>query len=74
MDFACLFALVLRDILIAAETSTDPMSDQGAVGGMYRAIGMRFALIWVASVPMIVLYPLLQKYFRKGAMLGAVKG
>lgn len=35
---------------------------------------MKYALIVIASVPMLVLYPLLQRFFVKGVMLGAIKG
>ena len=31
-------------------------------------------MIVIASIPMLVLYPFVQKYFVKGVMIGAVKG
>ena len=39
-----------------------------------RAETMKYAVIIVSSVPMLVLYPFLQKFFVKGVMIGAVKG
>ena len=35
---------------------------------------MKYALIMVASVPILIFYPFVQKYFTKGIMVGAVKG
>ena len=35
---------------------------------------MKYALIVIASIPMLILYPLLQRFFVKGVMLGAIKG
>ena len=39
-----------------------------------RAELMKYSLIVVASVPVMILYPFIQKYFVKGIMIGAVKG
>lgn len=65
--------LVLRGILIANDTAS-----MGESGNMIDAqsIGesIKYALVIVATVPILVVYPLIQKYFAKGVMIGAVKG
>jgi len=35
---------------------------------------MRYAVIIVSSLPVMCLYPFVQKYFIKGIMVGAIKG
>ena len=35
---------------------------------------MKYALIVVSAVPMLILYPFVQKFFEKGVMIGSVKG
>ena len=35
---------------------------------------LKYSLILVATVPMLVVYPFVQKYFAKGVMLGSLKG
>ena len=35
---------------------------------------MRYAVIVVSSLPLLIVYPFLQKYFDKGVMIGSVKG
>lgn len=65
--------LVLREILI--QNSTDSMTqyaDTGATESISETI--KYAIIIVATLPILTLYPFLQKYFVKGVMVGAVKG
>ena len=40
----------------------------------HAAEGMKYAIIFIASAPLLIIYPFLQKYFEKGVMIGAVKG
>ena len=40
---------------------------------MYMVRAMKYAVIMVASVPMLIFYPFVQKYFTKGVMIGSVK-
>lgn len=64
--------LVLRGILIQNDTSQMTM----AVGDTSRANiseTIKYATIIVATIPILAVYPFLQKYFVKGTMLGAVK-
>ncbi|MFD2117703.1 carbohydrate ABC transporter permease [Paenibacillus yanchengensis] len=65
--------LILREILIT--NSTDTMMT-GVGGGDKMPIGetIKYATIIVATVPILALYPFLQKYFVKGVMIGAIKG
>jgi len=64
--------LVLREILIT--NSTDAMTT--GASDMNKALvaeTIKYAAIIVATVPVLFLYPFLQKYFVKGVMIGAVK-
>ena len=68
--------LVLRTILIAS-TSTDltQIESSAAQAAMQNAgETMRYALIVIATVPILTVYPFIQKYFEKGVMIGSVKG
>ncbi|GAA0134037.1 carbohydrate ABC transporter permease [Paenibacillus sp. YSY-4.3] len=65
--------LVLREILIA--NSTDSMS-AGASAGDRHQIGetIKYATIMVATVPILCVYPFVQRFFVKGVMIGSLKG
>lgn len=65
--------LVLRNILVDSQTG-DMMQDIGAARSPQVQQLIKYALIVVSSVPIISIYPFLQKFFQKGVMMGAVKG
>jgi len=64
--------LILREILVMNDTSSmqlgDAMADQQ---GIRESI--KYATIMVATLPILFVYPFLQKFFAKGVMIGAVK-
>lgn len=64
--------IILREILLSNDTSS---MTAGASATDTEAIGMtiKYATIMVATVPILCVYPFLQKYFTKGTMVGAVK-
>ena len=66
--------LVLRQILIMNENSNinATLTDNGEQA-LY-ADQIKYALIVVSTLPILILYPFLQKFFDKGVMIGALKG
>ncbi|MCD7751068.1 MAG: carbohydrate ABC transporter permease [Lachnospiraceae bacterium] len=64
--------VILREILlnndVGSMTTGVSAADQEAVG-----MTIKYATIVVATVPILCVYPFLQKYFTKGVMIGAVK-
>ena len=66
----------LREMLITfTDTATLQNQDLAELGNV-EAVGKvaQHCSIIVATVPMLILYPFLQKYFEKGVMIGAIKG
>ncbi|MDD7413083.1 MAG: carbohydrate ABC transporter permease [Eubacteriales bacterium] len=67
--------LVLRSILIQNTASQDMLGDLDTMGSrVMMAETIKYALIIVSTLPMMILYPFLQRFFEKGVMVGAVKG
>ncbi|NOV03837.1 carbohydrate ABC transporter permease [Paenibacillus planticolens] len=63
--------LVLRKILLEGQLQTmDTNAQQAAV----NTESMKMATLLVAIIPIICVYPFLQKYFIKGSLVGSVKG
>lgn len=63
--------MVLREVLIQSD-----ISNMAGSSGDVEIIGdgLKYATMVVATLPIMCLYPFLQKYFVKGVMIGAVKG
>ncbi len=67
--------LVLRSILIQNTASRDMLGEVDTLGNrVMLAETIKYALIIVSTLPMMVLYPFLQRFFEKGVMVGSVKG
>ena len=64
--------LVLRNILIQNEVQELMNLDLGASNSLSESI--KYGVIIVASIPVLILYPMVQKYFVKGVMIGSLKG
>ena len=66
--------LVLRDLLMSDISSMGIKLPSVSESVEIYAPGIRMAGVIIASLPLIVIYPFLQKYFEKGMIIGSVKG
>ncbi|MBG9451249.1 sugar ABC transporter permease [Cytobacillus firmus] len=67
--------LILRNILIQNEASTMMISDLESLAAKQRVSELiKYGVIIVASIPLLIVYPFVQKYFVKGVMIGGIKG
>ena len=67
--------LVLRDILSVSNIDLSQINDAELLAQMIGAADvMKHSLIVVSTVPILVAYPFVQKFFEKGVMIGSVKG
>ncbi|HHW89519.1 MAG TPA: carbohydrate ABC transporter permease [Clostridiales bacterium] len=64
---------ILRELLISA-SSTDASGHGGNRDLMALADNIKMATVVVGTLPIILVYPFVQKYFTKGVLLGSVKG
>jgi putative aldouronate transport system permease protein len=63
--------VILRNIVIAGQVNT---GQGGAGDDTIISQSLRFATIIVGTLPILAVYPFIQKYFVKGVMVGSVKG
>ena len=73
---------VLREVLIQNQSALDPemLRDNMSEGELitsaqrvYTAYAMKYSMVFIASAPLLAIYPFIQKHFVKGVMIGAVK-
>jgi multiple sugar transport system permease protein/putative aldouronate transport system permease protein len=67
--------LVLREVLIRSQVSSDMLGDSkqmAELAGLSELL--KYCLIVVATVPLMLVYPFVQRFFVKGVMIGALKG
>lgn len=69
--------IFLRNILILDQMEDmmgDPDSVESLLEKMRLKESMKFGIVVLSSLPVLIMYPFLQKYFVKGMMVGAIKG
>lgn len=66
--------IILRDYLMGAITDVEQETGLEAAQFLDRVEVFKYALIVVGSLPVIILYPFIQKHFTKGVMVGSIKG
>lgn len=66
--------MILRELLIQTEMVGSMGGDSTVMRMQEIANMLKYCVIIVSSVPLMALYPFIQKYFEKGLIIGAVKG
>lgn len=64
--------LVIRDILVMNQKAS--ASASAASSAVQIAEQVKYAIILVSTIPIMIFFPFVQKYFMKGVMIGAIKG
>jgi putative aldouronate transport system permease protein len=70
--------LILRNIIVSAQNFATAM-DMGMHGGdsSYMVLlleSMKYAVIIISTLPIMCIYPFIQRYFIRGVMIGSIKG
>lgn len=66
--------IILRNILLIGQTEQMGSNSVGMGEKIKMAEAIKYSVIIVSSVPVLIIYPFVQKHFVKGVMIGAVKG
>lgn len=66
--------IVLRNILILNTTASGTMDATAMAERQKLADLLKYCLVVVASVPVLIIYPFVQRYFVQGMLIGSIKG
>ena len=66
--------VIIRDILQSAQAADMTNADTVLSTRFFEIERIKYASIVIASLPMVIAYPFIMKYFQKGVMMGAIKG
>lgn len=67
--------LFLREILLNSQMDSSSITDPELIAAMQGVSdALKYVVIVVSTLPLMCIYPFVQKYFVKGVMIGAVKG
>lgn len=66
--------VILRQIVVLASGGLGDAGGSSGENVAYYGQGVKMAVIVVSTIPILLVYPFLQKHFAKGALLGSVKG
>lgn len=68
--------MFLREILVLdrLQEAENALLEKDVIDYQYRLMSMKYGAIIVSSLPVLMLYPFVQKYFVKGVIIGAIKG
>jgi putative aldouronate transport system permease protein len=69
-------ATLLQKLLSEAATSTIKVGQETSLSTMtsYTTQSLQMAFVMILTMPIVLIYPFLQKYYVKGVMIGSVKG
>lgn len=67
--------IIMRKIVVAGQMGNQSMAASGSeIGVLVSAENIKYAVIIITILPILLVYPFVQKYFVKGVMVGALKG
>ena len=65
--------LFLREILLININNANNAAGNDAADVLYLDTLVKYAMIIISTVPILCIYPFVQKYFMKGVMMGSIK-
>ncbi len=66
--------VILRNLILSNQASSVLSAGTEMIDRMKLAEQLKYGVIVVSTLPLLIMYPFVQKYFAKGVMVGAVKG